>query len=159
VDPFEGHADRYRPLEGYATLIALYGALMTAFLAVAGRRDRLPGALGPADAALLGTATFRLSRLMAKDRVTSVLRAPFTRFQEDSGEGEVEEAARGRGLRRAVGELLVCPVCLAQWTAGGLLALFTFAPRTARTVSSLFVVVTVSDLLQMAYSRLKSAAR
>jgi hypothetical protein len=158
LDPFAGHADRHRPLGGYALLIGLYGALVTAFVVLAGRRDRLPGALAPADAALLGTATFRLSRLVAKDRVTSVVRAPFTRFEQDAGQGEVDEAARGRGLRRAIGELLVCPICLAQWTAAVLLALFAFAPRAARTVSSLFVLVTISDVLQMAYSRLKSAA-
>jgi hypothetical protein len=158
VDPFAGHAGRYRPLAGYGILIALYGALLTAFLVLAGRRGRLPGALAPGDAALLGTATFRLSRPVARDRVTSVVRAPFTRFEEDAGEGEVDEAARGRGLRRAIGELLVCPICLAQWTAAALLALFAFAPRAARTVSSLFVLVTISDLLQIAYSRLKSAA-
>ena len=53
--------------------------------------------------------------------MTSFLRAPFTRFQESSGQGEVvEEEPCGHGLRLAVGELLVCPYCLAQWVATAL---------------------------------------
>ena len=50
---------------------------------------RLPERFGAGDALLLGAATAQLSRLLAKDRVTSVLRAPFTRFKDDTGYGEV----------------------------------------------------------------------
>jgi hypothetical protein len=77
-------------------------------LVAARARDRLPDRLGAGDVALLATATAKLSRVIAKDRVTSTLRAPFTRFQEDTGRGEVSEAARGRGAQRAIGELLIC---------------------------------------------------
>jgi hypothetical protein len=48
-----------------------------------------------------------------------VLRAPFTRFQDDTGYGEVEEAARGTGFRRAIGELLICQYCVSQWSPPG----------------------------------------
>ncbi len=97
-DAVDGHADQYRPLAGYSVLAAAFNALFIAFLVLAGRRGRLPERYATRDLALLGAATFKLSRLIAKDRVTSFLRAPFTRFQQDSGHGEVEEAARGRGL-------------------------------------------------------------
>jgi Protein of unknown function (DUF1360) len=83
--------------------------------------------------------------------VTSFLRAPFTTFQESSGHGEVEEEPRGHGLRLAVGELLVCPYCLAQWTATGLTVGLIGAPRLTRLLSVTLVAHTVSDFLQAAY--------
>lgn len=51
---------------------------------MAGRRGRLPEGYRAGDLVLLGVATFKLSRLISKDRVTAFLRAPFTRFQEDT---------------------------------------------------------------------------
>jgi len=72
-------------------------------------RGEFPKRFDPIDIVLLGFATHKISRVVAKDKVTSFLRAPFTRFQEDSGQGEVSEQPRGEGLRLAIGELLVCP--------------------------------------------------
>jgi hypothetical protein len=92
-----------------------------------------------------------VSRVVAKDRVTAPLRAPFTEFQEEGGPGEVEEKPRGRGLRRAIGELLVCPFCLGQWVATAALAGFAVAPRATRFLCSIFAAVTISDFLQIAY--------
>jgi Protein of unknown function (DUF1360) len=40
---------------------------------------------------LHGLATQKASRLIATDKVTSFLRAPFTRYQEPAGHGELEE--------------------------------------------------------------------
>jgi hypothetical protein len=79
------------------------------------------------------------------------MRAPFTSFQEQSGQGEVEEEPCGHGLRLAVGELLVCPYCLAQWVAAGLTLGLIGAPRLTRLVSSVFVADTISDFLQLTY--------
>lgn len=45
----------------------------------------------------MALATAHLSRLITKDSVTSVLRAPFARFEEPAGEGEVNEEAVGSG--------------------------------------------------------------
>jgi hypothetical protein len=152
------HADQYRPLAGYSMLAAAFNALFVAFLILAGRRGRLPERYGTGDLMLLGAATFKLSRLIAKDRVTSFLRAPFTRFQEDSGHGEVAEAARGRGLQRAVGELVVCPYCLAQWVAASLVAGLAVAPRATRAVAAVFTIFGLSDVVQIAYSKLEQSS-
>lgn len=153
-EPFEGHADRYRPLGAYGALVAAFNLSMAAFFVAAERRGRLPERYPLGDLALLSAATFKLSRLIAKDRVTSVVRAPFTTFQDDVGHGEVDEAARGRGLRRAVGELLVCEYCVEQWVAGAGLAGYAVAPRPTRAVAALFTIYGASDLLQLGYSRL-----
>ena len=148
-NPLSGHTDQYRPLGGYTALMVAFNAAVAAGLIRAERTGRLPARYALGDLALASVATYKLSRLISKDRVTSALRAPFTRFQEDSGHGEVEEAARGTGLRRAVGELLVCPDCLGQWVAAGFLGGLVAAPRPTRAVAAMFTVYAAADALQM----------
>lgn len=156
VDPFSGHSEQYRPLGAYVALTGAFNALTAAGLVAAHRSGRLPGTIGAGDLALGAVATYKLSRLLAKDRVTSGLRAPFTRFQEDSGHGEVEEAARGTGLRRAVGELLVCPNCLGQWVAGAFTAGLLGAPRATRTLAAMFTIYAGADALQILHGETKA---
>ncbi|MFE2437691.1 DUF1360 domain-containing protein, partial [Streptomyces sp. NPDC059409] len=67
--------------------------------------------------ALLGTATFKASRLLTKDKVTSFLRAPFTSREGEGSANEVMDAGRGTGLRRAIGDLVSCPFCTSSPTA------------------------------------------
>jgi hypothetical protein len=149
-------ADERRPLRSYVALMRVFNAGFAAAL-YAGR-DRLPERFEAADLALMSVGTYKLSRLLAKDRVTSGIRAPFTRFQEDTGAAEVDERARGRGWRRAIGELLVCPYCLDQWVAGGYVAGMVLAPRVTRAVASMFTVVAGADVLQHGYKRMQSSA-
>ena len=118
---------------------------------------KVPERLPAADLALLTVATYRASRLISKDEVTSFARAPFTRFEGKAGEGEVNEEARGRGLRRAAGDLISCPYCIAVWVASILMfGMITF-PRAARLVCSTLAAVSGSDLLQFVYSAIKEA--
>ena len=141
-----------RPLRSYAVVTSVYGSAFAGSLIALRLRGReLPERFTATDILLIGIATHKLSRLIAKDKVTSFLRAPFTQFQEASGQGEVEERPCGHGLRLAVGELLVCPYCLAQWVATGLTAGLVGAPRLTRMLSSVFVAHTISDFLQVLY--------
>lgn len=141
-----------RPLGSYALLTGVYsGALAGSLIALRSRSHELPERFTLADVLMVGVASHKLSRLLAKDKVTSFIRAPFTRFQEESGQGEVEEEPCGHGLRLAVGELLVCPYCLAQWVATALTLGLIGAPRLTRTIGAIFVAHTVSDFLQAAY--------
>jgi hypothetical protein len=155
LPPFTGHSPRQeRPLGGYATLMGLFATLTTAFGAWFRRSGReLPERMEGRDIALVALATHKISRLIAKDRVTSAVRAPFTEFQGDAGRGAVDEAARGRGLRRAIGELLVCPYCLGLWITALFTAGLLVAPRATRWVASVFTAVYGSDLLQIAYKK------
>ena len=149
-----------RPLRGYTTAMAVYAGLAAGVAGLARwRRRDLPERPATADIVLIGIATHKLSRIVAKDAVTSPLRAPFTEYREPTGDGEVMEEVRGGlGHRHAIGELLTCPFCLAVWTAGGLTTGLVFAPRLARYVSATLTAVTVSDFLQLAYDAAKKAS-
>jgi hypothetical protein len=148
-----------RPLAPYLGTIATYGASV-AVLAAAGAVGgaRLPDTVSPWDVTLVGVATHKLSRLVAKDTVTAPLRAPFTEFQGAQGEAELAEEVRGSGPRHAVGELVSCPFCLAQWVATGFTAGLVFAPRATRLVAATFTAVAASDMLQNLYAVLQQKA-
>jgi hypothetical protein len=149
--------DDPRPLEGYASILASYVVLSGA-LTIGLRRKRFRlAALGPMDLILYGLATEHLSRLITKDSVTAVLRSPFTRFEEPAGEGEVNERVVGTGHRHAVGELLTCPFCAAQWVATGLVASSVAAPTLTTAVISISAAARFSDYLQLLYGMLRKA--
>jgi hypothetical protein len=144
--------DDPRPLAGYARLLALYGGISGGLtLLLRKRAGRLPS-LGPMDAVLYGLATEHLSRVLTKDSITSPLRAPFTKFEGAAGEGEVNEVATGHGTHHAIGEMLTCPFCAAQWVATGLVAGSIAAPTFTRAVVSISAVARLSDYLQFAYA-------
>jgi len=146
-----------RPLSGYLAAMGVYASAVTG-LALLGRRlgFRAPDRVSPWDVALLGIATHRVTRTMAKDAVTSPLRAPFTTYQHPEGPGEVHEEVReDSAVRHAVGELLTCPFCLGQWVGTAFAAGLVFAPRATRLVAATFASVAVSDFLQYGYSALQ----
>jgi hypothetical protein len=152
-------AGEERPLGSYVATMGTYAASVAALVgagALAGRR--LPERVSPWDVTVLGVATHKLSRLVAKDTVTAPLRAPFTEFEGPQGQGELHEEVRGHGARHAVGELLTCPFCLAQWVATGFAAGLVFAPRATRLVAGTFTAVALSDALQNLYAFLQRKA-
>jgi hypothetical protein len=150
----EGYAppEERPPLRAYAGAIAVFNVLVGAALLLARRTGReLPERVGTADLVTMGVASHKVSRLIAKDRVTSPLRAPFTRLEGDGGPAEVEEEARGSGARKAIGELLVCPYCLGLWVVAVFSIGLLFAPRLTRLAAGAFSALTISDFLQIAY--------
>ena len=159
ADRFTEIADRYRhgherPMGPYGLLDAVYGGAVVA-IGVA-RRRRLPD-LSARDVALIGVATHRLARTLAKDPITSPFRMPFTAYEGVSGPSELDEEVVSHGIGHAVGELLTCPFCLAQWVATGFVAGMIFAPRATRLVAATFAGVAVSDFLQFAYAGAQQA--
>ena len=141
-----------RPLAGYAQVLGTYG-LLTSGLALALRKKS--GRVRPLtlmNLVLYGLATEHLSRVITKDSVTSVIRAPFTEFEGAAGEGEVNEKVIGHGAHHAVGELLTCPFCFAQWVATGLVAGSVAAPALTTAVVSISAAARLSDNLQLLYA-------
>jgi Protein of unknown function (DUF1360) len=154
IDAVQGYAEPSErpPLLPYAVMMAIFNALFAAALVAAKRGGRqLPERVGAADLALIGTASHKLSRLISKDKVTSPLRAPFTELEGNGGPGELEERSRGKGARKAIGELLVCPYCLGLWVVAGFSLGLLFAPRLTRFLAAIFSALTISDFLQIAY--------
>lgn len=140
------------PLLAFAVAMALFNGLFAAGLLLARRHGReLPERPALADIALIGIASHKLSRLIGKDKVTSPLRAPFTELEGSGGPGELDEASRGTGARKAVGELIVCPYCLGLWVVAAFSIGLLFAPRLVRFVAAVFTALTASDFLQIAY--------
>ena len=142
-------------LTEYATLLGFYLASVAVLTGVAAEQNRLPRKFSVLDLALLGIATHKLSRIVAKDRITGILRAPFVSYIRSSGAGEVEEEPRGRGFQRGIGHLISCPYCMAPWCATALGFGLLFAPRVTRFFAGILVSVTASDFLHRAYATMK----
>ena len=89
-----------------------------------------------ADIVLMSIATHKLSRLIAKDAMTSPLRAPV----HPATPSRAERRGQQRGGPRPgqqhpprVGELITCPFCLAVWIAtGGAPVVVAVVPRADR---------------------------
>ncbi|MDO0929254.1 DUF1360 domain-containing protein [Streptomyces sp. TG1A-8] len=141
------------PLRGYATLASVFAAGIGAYALLARRRGvRLPQEVPPWDVVLLGIATYKTSRLLTRDKITSFIRAPFTR-RAGAGKGnEVMDEPRGTGLQRSVGDLLACPFCTSAWTAASLVCSYAASPRLTRLVCGGLGAVTVADWMQYAWT-------
>jgi hypothetical protein len=140
------------PLVPYAVAMVIFNSLFATALLVARRQGRkLPERVGAGDVLLVGVASHKLSRLISKDKVTSPMRAPFTELEGDGGPGELEERARGSGIRKAVGELLICPYCVGLWVVAAFSVGLLFAPRLTRFLAAVLAALTVSDFFQVAY--------
>ncbi|WP_338275607.1 DUF1360 domain-containing protein [Corallococcus caeni] len=151
--PFEGYdSEKTHPLGSYAILLGTFSTTVLGFLGWMGASGRsLPERFSGPDLALLGAATHVVTRVVAADRVTAVVRAPFTQFKGNASAGEVSEKARGTGFRRVMGELLDCPFCLSPWVAASFLMSATLRPRQTRFVASIFALSGASFYLHRAY--------
>jgi uncharacterized protein DUF1360 len=147
-----------RPLGGDLGAMSVYvGLVSAAATAVRASGRELPDRIPLGDAALLTVATFRLARRIAKDPVTSPLRAPFTRFQGASGHAEVAEEVREHGgVKHAIGELVTCPFCLAQWVGTGFVFGYVTAPKATRLAALTMTMVAGSDVLQFVYDAIQN---
>jgi hypothetical protein len=144
------------PLPQYALLVGIFAASLATFLAAAKTtRHPLPERLSLGDLLLLGVATHKLSRLIAKDRVTAPFRAPFARFEKSAGAGEVDEQPRGTRMQRAIGDLVTCPFCVSPWVAAALTCGFTVSPRLTRLICGIFSSVAISHFLHHRYATAK----
>jgi uncharacterized protein DUF1360 len=149
-----------RPMRGYVLTMSTYAGLVTALAVAAKASGRaIPAGLSGRDIVVMGAATHKLSRLLAKDPVTSPLRAPFTTFEGEAGPSELKEDVRGSGELKALGELVTCPFCASVWVATGFTAGLVFMPRTARLTAGTFAALAAADLLHFARSLLEQATQ
>ena len=135
-----------RPLPEYAALAATFSTVLAAFLVIA--RRRLPERVSLTDTVRIGLASYKIGRLVAKDPVTTFVRAPVT---EDPDATEPKR----EGPARALGELVTCPYCVGLWVASGFAYSLVLFPRQTRLVASIFGGQAVADFLNAAFVRLQ----
>jgi hypothetical protein len=145
-------ADRKRddtPAEphDYAAINAVYGVLMTAVVLFTRERAREDPIAGR-ELIPIAAATFALSKVIAREKIGSWMREPFV--DQDGG----ERRPAGRGLRRAVGELLTCTRCVGAWSALGLVGLRLADPSSGRIVTNVLAASAANDWLQAGFKRL-----
>jgi Protein of unknown function (DUF1360) len=126
----------------YAALSALYGALLGTTAIVARRRPSIPHEELPG----LAAATFALSKLLVHEKVEAWVREPFV---EEHGEAR---RPKGRRLRYAIGELLLCTRCTGAWSALALVGLRLWAPSTGRTVTTVLAASAGNDMFHASFS-------
>ena len=141
-----------RPLGSYALLASVWSSLLAGFLVLSKALNKPLPKLGAGEIVLLAGATFHGSRLISKDSITSFLRAPFTRYKEPGAPGESNEEPRKQtAAQHAIGELLVCPFCIATWLASFLVYGMGLSPAFTRMISSLLCIIGLADFMQLGY--------
>ena len=153
-----GRGHEHEPLVDYALLATTFTTLTGGAILGAVRQGACPTALPLHDAALLGLATARLTRLVTREKVTRPIRAPFTENEPGADPGEVAEQPRGEGLTRAIGELLTCPRCFAMWASSALSLAYVFAPGPTRVVSGILAASLISDWVNVRFAHAREAA-
>jgi hypothetical protein len=103
----------------------------------------------PLDLVVLGTATFKAARTIARDEVTSFIRERFV--EGDAHEGGEEPVETG-DLRQAIGELVTCSRCVGTWVAAGLTTTQVAAPRFGRLLTWTLAAAGLNDFLQAGFS-------
>lgn len=143
------------PYEAYAAIVATFSGL----LATAGALGRLVGRDPQCQTALdfvvLGAATFKAARTLARDRVTAPIRAPFVEGEADAHD---EQPVRGGGMQQAIGELVTCTRCVGTWVAAGLASTQIVAPRFGRLLTWSLGAAAANDFLQAGFTALTGKA-
>ena len=130
----------------YAALNALWMSLAAGVaVAARGRASRDP--ITNRDLIPMAAATFALSKAVARERIGTWVREPFV----DESEGQ---RPKGRGLRRAVGELVTCTRCVGTWSALGVVGLRLVNPDAGRTISYILASSAANDWLQAGFKLL-----
>lgn len=95
---------------------------------------------------LLCVASFRFTRLVVYDRITSFLRAPFhDEFEQD---GETYIVIKGTGIRKWIGELFSCHWCTGIWCTAGLYVGTVYAPSIFMPLVSVLAIAGGAALME-----------
>lgn len=138
-------------------LMGLFAGLVAAF--APGRRTQHPLDLSSLDFTMLGLATFRMGRLTAYDEVTEPIREPFAETVEDpSGAGMTTEP-QGTGVRRVLGELVTCPICVGTWAAAAMVYGLRVAPAPTLLFMAIMSAAGATEVLNSAVEAMEWTAQ
>jgi hypothetical protein len=146
-------AKEHPPYTAYAQIAATFVGGLAAASGLAKVLDRDPPCDSALDLVVLAGATFKAARTIARDDVTSFVRAPFVEGEAGSGE---EEPKQTGGLEQAIGELVTCTRCVGTWAAAGLTAAQIVAPRFGRLLTWSLAAAAANDFLQTGFAALTS---
>jgi hypothetical protein len=136
------------PYRAYAKIMGAFLGGVAVAGALARSLDRDPRDQDVLDLAVLGLATFKAARTIARDDVTSFIREPFVEGEaRDGAESPIETG----DLRQAVGELVTCSRCVGTWMAAGLGTTQILAPRFGRILTWSLAAAGANDWLQAGF--------
>lgn len=144
------------PYRAYATIVGTFVAGLGAVSGLAAARGRPAHEISATDLALLGLATFKASRTVARDKVTSFVREPFV--EGDAYDGEDERPTHETEMKQALGELVTCTRCVGTWLGAGLASMQILAPRTGRLLTTVLAAGAVNDFMLAGFSALTAKA-
>jgi hypothetical protein len=144
------------PYRAYATIVGTFLAGLGAVSGLAAVRNRPPQKVSAMELALLGLATFKASRVVSRDKVTSFVREPLV--EGHAYEGEEEQPVQTGGMQQALGELVTCTRCIGTWIGAGLATTQILAPRTGRLLTSVLAAGAVNDFLLAGFTALTNKA-
>jgi hypothetical protein len=135
----------------YATINLVYGALFAGVVYATRERAR-EEPIKLHELVPMSAATFALAKVIAREKVGSWVREPFVEHEDGVPKPE------GRGLRRAVGELVTCTRCVGAWSALGVVGLRLAYPDAGRNVANVLAVSGANDWLQAGFKALCARA-
>ena len=144
------------PYHAYATITGVFVAGLALSGSLARLLGRDPREQTWLDLATLSAATFKASRTIARDDVTSFLREPFV--EGDPRDSEDEHPVQTGGIEQAIGELVTCSRCVGTWAAAGLVTTQVLAPRVGRLLTWSLAAAGINDFLQAGFGALGSKA-
>jgi hypothetical protein len=142
----------------YVTLVGLFLGLLGAFVSRE-RNERHAFDPHPRDIVLIALATFRAGRVTAFARVTEPFRDPVTETVPDEFDAGENVVAEGTGVRKAIGELVSCPICVGTWVASGLVYGLRIAPGPTRLVAAILGVSGLAEMFNAATETLSWGAQ
>jgi hypothetical protein len=139
------------PHSAYAAIMGTFAAGIAGAGLLARALGRNPEEQRPIDLAILGLATFKAARTVARDEVTSFIREPFVEGEAHEGG---EDAVETGDIRQAIGELVTCTRCIGTWIAAGLTTTQVIAPRFGRLLTWSLAAAGANDFLQGGFAAL-----
>jgi hypothetical protein len=146
---------RRPPYGAYAAIMSTFAGGLAAAGALAHALHRDPREHDALDLVVLGAATFKAARTIARDEVTSFMRDPFVEGAAHEGG---EEPVETGDMRQAIGELVTCSRCVGTWVAAGLASTQIVAPQFGRLITWTLATAGANDVLQAGFAALTSKA-
>lgn len=106
---------------------------------------------------ILAFASFRLTRLLVFDKITSLIRSPFHHEVEEineNGETEFYIEIKGKGMRAWIGELLSCYWCTGVWCTAFLYGLWWMWPIGAEPLIVVLAIAGLAGIIESIVGKL-----